>query len=132
MSLKTIVRNGPTEIDEGSILRALRASNVPVFALSNFGIETFTIAQPVYPFLKEFDRPYISGHMGEVKPGSRIYEMVEEDCGLDPATLLFTDDKQENLDVAAGRGWQTHLFTGSDGLATRLVAEGLLTESVAK
>lgn len=108
------------------LLQALRTANVHVFALSNFGIQTFAIAEPVYPFLKNFDRRYVSGHMGEVKPEPRIYEMVEEDCGLDPATLLFTDDRQENLDTAARRGWQTHLFTGSQGLAARLVAEGLL------
>lgn len=113
------------------LLGALRAAKVPVFALSNFGIQTFEIAEPVYPFLKDFDRRYISGHMGQVKPHTRIYEMVEQDCGLDPTTLLFTDDRQENLDTAANRGWQTHLFTGSAGFAARLVAEGLLTEGAA-
>lgn len=114
------------------LLRALRAAHVPVFALSNFGIQTFALAEPVYPFLKEFDRRYISGHMGVVKPWPPIYEMVEADCGLDPATLLFADDRQENLDTAAARGWQTHLFDGPKGFAARLVAEGLLTPEAAQ
>lgn len=114
------------------LLGALRAASVPVFALSNFGIQTFAIAEPIYPFLKNFDRRYISGHMGQVKPEPRIYEMVEEDCGLDPATLLFTDDRQENLDTAASRGWQTHLFDGPAGFAERLVQEGLLTPEAAQ
>jgi len=114
------------------LLAALRAANVPVFALSNFGIQTFAIAEPVYPFLKDFDRRYISGHMGQVKPEVPIYEMVEADCGLDPATLLFTDDRQENLDTAAARGWQTHLFDGPTGFAARLVAEGLLAPEAAQ
>lgn len=106
-------------------LRALRAS-VPVFALSNFGIQTFAIAEPVYPFLREFDRRYISGHMGVTKPTDRIYEMVEDDCGLAPETLLFTDDRAENINAAAARGWQTHLFGGIDGLNNRLTQAGLL------
>ena len=110
------------------LLRALRARGVQVFALSNFGIETFKIALPVYPFLAEFDRSYISGHMGVTKPNAEIYRQVEADYGLPPDTLLFTDDRADNIDAARARGWQTHLFDGPAGWATRLVAEGLLNE----
>lgn len=108
------------------LMRQLKDKGVPVFALSNFGIQTFDIAKPVYPFLMEFDRAYISGHMGVTKPHPRIYQMVEQDCGLDPATLLFTDDRAENIEAAARRGWQTHLFGGPAGLGWRLRDEGLL------
>ncbi|WP_126974955.1 HAD-IA family hydrolase [Frigidibacter oleivorans] len=113
------------------LLRALRGKGVPVFALSNFGIHSFAYAQTQYPFLTEFDRPYISGHMGVTKPSARIYEMVEQDCGLPPGALLFTDDRADNIAAAAARGWQTHLFDGPDAWAARLVAEGLLTEAEA-
>jgi 2-haloacid dehalogenase len=41
------------------LLRALRASRIPVVALSNFGAETFDIAVLRYPFLTEFDQQYI-------------------------------------------------------------------------
>ncbi|WP_394180383.1 HAD family hydrolase [Yoonia maritima] len=122
----------PTIEHSVRLLRALRVAGVPVFALSNFGIQTFEIAEPVYPFLKEFDRRYISGHMKEVKPGQRIYEMVEEDCGIAPAGLLFADDRADNIATAAERGWQTHLFTHPQGWADRLVAEGLLTPEAAQ
>jgi 2-haloacid dehalogenase len=39
------------------LLRTLRAKGVPVFALTNFGIESFAYAQTQYDFLNEFDRP---------------------------------------------------------------------------
>ena len=58
------------------LLRALKAAEVPVFALSNFGIQTFDVAKPVYPFLTEFDRSYISGHMGVIKPDADIYQQA--------------------------------------------------------
>ena len=109
------------------LLRALRSAGVPVFALSNFGVESFALAETHYPFLVEFDRRYISGHMKVIKPDPGNYRMVEEDCGIAPQALLFADDRQENLDVAASRGWQTHLFDGPRGWAARLVAEGLLS-----
>ncbi|MFZ7093036.1 HAD family hydrolase [Primorskyibacter sp. 2E233] len=109
------------------LLRALRAKGVPVFALTNFGIGTWQIATPVYEFLNEFDRPYVSGHMGVIKPNARIYEMVEQDCGLPPESLLFTDDRAENIEAARNRGWQGHLFDGPQGWAECLVSKGLLT-----
>lgn len=109
------------------VLRALRGKGVPVFALSNFGIQTFDIAEPVYPFLAEFDRRYISGHMGVIKPDAEIYERLEGDCGLDPKTLLFTDDRIDNINAAAARGWQTHLFETPHGWADCVVSHGLLT-----
>lgn len=112
-------------------LRALRAKGVPVFALSNFGIHSFAYAQTQYPFLTEFDRPYISGHMGVIKPDPQIYAMVEADSGVAPGGLLFTDDRADNIAAAQARGWQTHLFDGPDPWAARLVAEGLLTEAEA-
>ena len=113
------------------LLRALRAKGVPVFSLTNFGIESFDLAATHYPFLLEFDRPYISGHMGVVKPSARIYEMVEEDCGVAPEALLFADDRADNIAAAKARGWQTHLFEGPEGWADRLVSEGLLTREEA-
>lgn len=109
------------------LLRALRANGVPVLALSNFGIQNFAYAAAEhYPFLDEFDTRYISGHMGMAKPDHEIYEAVEEDCGFAPQTLLFADDRADNIATASTRGWQTHLFDGPQGWADRLVAEGLL------
>lgn len=114
------------------LLRALRARGVPVFALSNFGVGSFAYARTRYDFLNEFDRAWVSGHMGVIKPDPRIYEMAEADCGLVPSALLFADDRTENIAAAAARGWQVHHFTGPEGWAARLVAEGLLTAKEAQ
>jgi 2-haloacid dehalogenase len=113
------------------LLRALRARGVPVLALSNFGLEPFQMARATYPFLDEFDQLYLSGALGVTKPAPRIYQMLEEGCGIAPGALLFTDDRAENIATAAARGWQTHLFDGPAGWARRLVAAGLLHESEA-
>ena len=114
---------------EGSIAlqRALRAKGVPVFALTNFGRHSFEEALPLLDFLAEFDRHYVSGRMGVIKPDPRIYEMVEQDCGIAGDRLLFTDDRADNIAAAAARGWRTHQFESWQGWARRLVAEGLLS-----
>ena len=78
-----------------------------------------------------FDRTYVSGALGLMKPDPAIYRAVEQDCGLPPESLLFTDDKAENTAAAAVRGWKVHLFDGWQGLAGRLVDESLLTPAEA-
>lgn len=110
-----------------ALLRALRAKGVRVVALTNFGIESFEFAETKYPFLTEFDKTYVSGRMGCVKPHRLIYEMLEAGEQAQGGRLLFADDRQDNIDMAASRGWQTHLFEGPQGWAKRLVDEGLLT-----
>ncbi|MEM7295604.1 MAG: HAD-IA family hydrolase, partial [Pseudomonadota bacterium] len=112
-------------------LRALRAKGVPVFALSNFGVESFAYAETQYPLLGEFDRRYISGHLKMVKPDAAIYKYVETDSGIAPGRLLFADDRADNIAAAEARGWQVHLFDGEAGWAERLVSEGLLTQGEA-
>ena len=114
------------------LLRALRAAGHPVFALSNFGVDSFALSEGRDAFLTEFDRRYISGHLGVTKPDPRIYETLEEDSGVAPERLLFTDDRADNIAVARARGWQTHLFTTPARWAERLVAAGLLTEEQAR
>ncbi len=118
---------------EGSIAlqRALRAKGVPVFALTNFGRYSFEEALPKLDFLMDFDRRYVSGVMGVIKPDPRIFAMVEDDCGIAPDRLLFTDDRADNIAAAAARGWRTHRFESWQGWARRLVSEGLLSESEA-
>ena len=109
------------------ILRRLRQQGTPVFALSNFGIETFAFAKTLYPELAEFDRQFISGHMAVTKPARRIYEMVEAETDLCGAQLFFADDRQENIDAAEALGWQGHVFTTSERLEGDLVRLGVLT-----
>jgi len=106
---------------EGSIalLRALRAKGVPVFALTNFGRYSFEDALPKMDFLQDFDRRYVSGEMGVIKPDPRIYQMVEEDCGIAGDRLLFADDRADNIAAAADRGWRTHQFETWQGWGGR-------------
>ena len=114
------------------LMRTLRSKGVPVHALTNFGVESFAYAQTHYDFLSEFDRPYVSGHMKVIKPDVRIYEMVEEDSGLSGGSILFTDDRADNIAAAQARGWRTHLFDGPEGWAKALIDHGLLTAEEAR
>ncbi len=109
------------------LLAALKARGVAVFTLTNFGWDNFPRSQEAFPFLKTFDREYVSGRLKLIKPDPAIYAHVEDDCGIAPEKLLFADDRAENIAAAAARGWQTHHFLHPQGWADRLVTEGLLS-----
>ncbi|MFK7745694.1 MAG: HAD family hydrolase [Roseobacter sp.] len=109
------------------LMKALQAQGVPVFSLTNFGIQSYDFAATHYPFLRDFDRDFISGHMGVTKPNPAIYTQVETTSGLNGADILFADDRTDNIKAAQAFDWQTHLFEGPQGWADRLVDAGLLT-----
>ena len=113
------------------LMKALQAKGTPVFSLTNFGIQSYDFAATHYPFLNDFDRDFISGHLGVTKPDRAIYETVEATSGLASHDILFADDRTDNIAAAQGFGWQTHLFEGPQGWADRLVAEGFLTKEEA-
>ena len=79
--------------------------------------------------IEGFARVYESDMLA--KPDPAIYAAVEREAGVPPETLLFADDRRDNIEAAAARGWGTHLFEDPEGLAARLVAEGLLTQGEA-
>ncbi len=114
------------------LLQALKTRGTPIYVLSNFGAENFPLTQGQFPFLSLFDRFYISGRMKMRKPHAEIYQSVEADCGLPAGGLLFADDREDNIEAADARGWQTHLFQHPEGWAERLVRAGLLTEEEAR
>jgi len=113
------------------LMSALQTKGTPVFSLTNFGIQSYDFAATHYPFMRAFDRDFISGHMTIIKPDPQIYQMLEDASGLSGADLIFTDDRADNIAAAGARGWNTHLFEGPQGWADRLVSEGLLSKAEA-
>lgn len=114
------------------LMKALQSKGVPVFSLTNFGVESYDFAATHYPFLRDFDRDFISGHMRMIKPDPDIYAQLEQVSGLKGSDLIFTDDRSDNIAAAAARDWQTHLFEGPQGWAERLIKSGLLIEGEAQ
>lgn len=114
------------------LMKALQTKGVPVFSLTNFGIDSYAFAATHYPFLNSFDRNFISGYMRVTKPNPEIYRQVQATSGLQGSDIIFTDDRTENIHAADDYGWQTHLFDGPQGWANRLVDVGLLSLSEAQ
>ena len=51
-----------------------------------------------------FDEIYVSYRMKCSKPGLKIYQLMIEDAGIDPAESLFIDDSEKNIQAARDCG----------------------------
>jgi 2-haloacid dehalogenase len=93
-----------------AIVRELRRAGVPVYALSNWAVETFALTRGKFPFLSELDGIVISGEVGVAKPDARIFEYALGKFGLATDELVFIDDVPANVDAAKQLGIEAILF----------------------
>jgi 2-haloacid dehalogenase len=108
------------------VLAELVENGTPVYALSNWSAETFALARPRFEFLEWFDGMVISGHEGVIKPEPRIFEILCERWGLQPATTVFVDDTEANVDAARELGFQAIRFHDPPRLRAALVEAEVL------
>lgn len=110
-----------------AIMAALEEARVPLFGLSNLSHEIADITFDAFPMIKLLRDIVVSGEERMVKPDPRIYDITLARMGNpDPASVLFIDDRAENIDAAKAKGLQGHVFDGAEGLRARLTHEGLL------
>jgi 2-haloacid dehalogenase len=108
------------------ILGELRATGVPLFALSNWSAETYPIARERFDFLGWFEAVVLSGEVGVCKPDPRIYRHLLEANALDAGSTLFIDDHAANVEAAATLGFTALRFENAQQLRAELEAIGLL------
>ena len=109
-----------------AIKDAFHRKGLPVYGLSNFGVENFPITQALHPALQNFDKLFLSGALKISKPDPAIYAHVENIVRTDPSNLTFIDDSPANIETAISRGWNGHLFETPDKLKDYVTERGLL------
>jgi len=61
-----------------------------------------------------------------IKPDPRIYRVLLERYGLEPASTLMIDDNPRNIDAARSLGMPTVLFQSPEALRVELQDAGVL------
>lgn len=108
------------------ILHSLKARGTPLYALSNWSVETWPLARGRFAFLDLFDGMVISGFEGAKKPDSRIYRILFDRHAIAPGDSVFIDDRLDNVRAAQALGMTGVHFTGPDTLEAALKAMRLL------
>jgi 2-haloacid dehalogenase len=108
------------------LLAELRATGLPLYALTNWSAETFVVARERFAFLDWFDGLLVSGEERIIKPDPAIFELLLDRFGLDPASTFYVDDSEANVAAAAALGLDAVRFTGPGQLRRDLAARRLL------
>jgi 2-haloacid dehalogenase len=122
---------GGVDVGSVEILRAVRETGLPCYALTNMEAETYPLRLERFAFLGWFDGTVVSGREGVAKPEPAIFMRLLDRFGLTPRTTLMIDDTKENLDTASRLGIQTALFHSSGQLRADLENAGVLPRSLA-
>lgn len=109
----------------------LAAAEVPIYGITNFGVEFWDMFRPTAPVFDHFRDIIVSGEHGIVKPDPAIFRLAQDRFGLAGPEALFIDDRLENVRAAAACGFAVHHFTDADRLEDALAEAGLLHASVA-
>lgn len=104
----------------------LRARGVQTFIFSNTNDLAIRHIRTNFPFFAGFTGYIYSHEAGTMKPDARIYEIVERRTGRSGAELLYIDDRLENVEAGAARGWRVVHHQTPEQTIAAVRAAGLL------
>lgn len=90
---------------------ALQAAGVRTGILSNLGDAMEVGVRERCPWLGGFDHLTFSHRLGTAKPDLAIYRHAAAGLGVEPAHVLFIDDREDNIAGARAAGMQTLQYT---------------------
>lgn len=108
------------------LVERLDARGVPLYAITNFGADTWARFRPTAPAFARFRDIVVSGDEKLAKPDPAIFALAERRFGHPARAMLFVDDNADNIAAARRCGWQTHRFRDAAALKADLAARGLL------
>jgi 2-haloacid dehalogenase len=115
---------GPVE-GMPALVERLHDAGVPLYIITNFGDEFWSMFRPTQPLFDRFEDILVSGVEKMVKPDPAIYRLALDRFGLEAAHTLFIDDVPANIAGAASVGIDGHVFTGAAAATQWLRDRGL-------
>lgn len=85
----------------------LHQRGVPTFIFSNTNELAVGHVRRQFAFFANFTGYVFSHEVRAMKPAAKIYEAVEAMTGKRAGEILYIDDRQENVEAAQAREWQT-------------------------
>lgn len=99
---------------------------VPTFIFSNTNDLAISHIRRNFPFFADFDGYVLSYEHGSMKPQAKLYEVVERVTAKRGAQILYLDDRPENAEAGAARGWHVIQHQDPEASLRRVKQLGLL------
>lgn len=104
----------------------LRQQGFSTYIFSNTNELAIRFIRRNFPFFSNFDGYVLSYEHGWMKPEPELYEVVELKAGGKGAEILYLDDRPENIEAGAARGWQVILQESPEKTRAAIERLGLL------
>lgn len=111
--------------DAAALLRDVHDTGTAVAILSN-APASLAVAARGRAWAEHVDHWFFSAELGLAKPDAEIYAVVGGRLAVDPAAIVFIDDRRVNVDAARAAGWNAHLWRSDADTREVLVAAGIL------
>ena len=104
---------GHLEPSSAALLEALSESGANLALLSNAPV-AFGEWVRAQDWARHFRVTLFSGDVRCVKPDAKIFRLLLDELGAQPADCLFFDDRESNVDGARAVGLRAHVWNGAD------------------
>ncbi|HEX4262772.1 MAG TPA: HAD family hydrolase [Verrucomicrobiae bacterium] len=107
----------------------LKKTTLPTYIFSNTNDLAVEHIRNRFPFFSEFDGYVLSYEHGAMKPGAKLYQIVERMSGRRGPEIFYIDDRPENVAAAVARGWQAVLHESPAATREAIQKLGILNQS---
>lgn len=108
-----------------AVLDALKKQGIRLVLLSNTCVSHMDHIHRQFDVLERFDDIVLSYEVHAMKPEPEIFEHAIAAIGCLPEHCFYTDDIEENIDVARAFGLNADVFTTVEKLKEDLIAVGV-------
>jgi 2-haloacid dehalogenase len=118
------------------VLATLERASIETAALSNANDAEWTRLFPAsssgeFPSLQRLTYRFSSHELGMTKPDARAFAAVEQRTGFSGVSILFVDDRIENVTAARAYGWRAEPIDHTSDTASQLMSvlkqQGIIT-----
>ncbi|HLH56161.1 MAG TPA: HAD family phosphatase [Verrucomicrobiae bacterium] len=107
----------------------LRRAGFRTYIFSNTNELAIRFIRKNFEFFANFDDYILSYEHQSMKPDSRLYEVVEAKTAARGAEIVYVDDRPENIEAGAARGWRVILQESPEKTRAAIEQLGLLTKA---
>ncbi len=108
------------------LVRKLKEKGFPLYGLTNWNLDKFSLVRRKYDFLDLFDEIIVSGEIRMAKPDPEIYHFLLDRIHRLPGECLMIDDSLANIETARKIGFPTIHFSSAERLEKELLNLNIL------
>ena len=102
--------------DNLHLFQSIRRTGIKCYLASNQQASRALYMSEVLNYRSLFEGEFYSCFVGAAKPDQQFFKAVLSKVGLDEASILFIDDREENVEGARRLGFQAALYDGAQGV----------------